>query len=74
MKLSREDQGHLLALSTVDHVNPLASIEDSDFTNLFVGKKLNDIVLCLDDNQTVRDEFLGARVSRSKSVVDERGW
>ncbi|XAR62936.1 hypothetical protein NMG60_11022684 [Bertholletia excelsa] len=45
------------------YVNSLASIEDSDFTNLFAGKKSNDIVLCLDDNQTLHDEFLGARVS-----------
>ncbi|KAA8516206.1 hypothetical protein F0562_019385 [Nyssa sinensis] len=42
--------------------------EDSDFTNLFSGKKSNDIILCLDDNQTVHDTFLGARVSWTNEV------
>ncbi|KAE9460249.1 hypothetical protein C3L33_07843, partial [Rhododendron williamsianum] len=50
------------------YVNSLTSMEDSDFTNLFAGKKSNDIVLCLDDNQTVHDEFLGARVSWTNAV------
>lgn len=45
------------------YVNSLASLEDSDFTNLFSGEKPNDIVLALDDNQAVPDVFLGARVS-----------
>ncbi|KAL2461439.1 P-loop containing nucleoside triphosphate hydrolase superfamily protein [Abeliophyllum distichum] len=45
------------------YLNSLASVEDSDFTNLFSGKKSNDIVLCLDDDQTIQDTFLGARVS-----------
>ncbi|KAL6982140.1 hypothetical protein U1Q18_023755, partial [Sarracenia purpurea var. burkii] len=55
------------------YVNSLASIEDSDFTNLFAGKKSNDIVLCLDDNQTVHDEFLGARVSWTNEVGEGIG-
>ncbi|OAY48966.1 AAA-ATPase At2g46620 [Manihot esculenta] len=41
----------------------LASVEDSDFTNLFTGKKSNDIILRLDPNQVIDDDFLGARVS-----------
>lgn len=45
------------------YLNSLPSLEDSDFTNLFAGKKPNDIVLTLDDNQAVQDVFLGARVS-----------
>ncbi|XP_047337322.1 AAA-ATPase At2g46620-like [Impatiens glandulifera] len=45
------------------YLNSTSSLEDSDFTNLFAGKKSNDIVLSLDDNQTVHDVFLGARVS-----------
>ncbi|XP_042511930.1 AAA-ATPase At2g46620 [Macadamia integrifolia] len=45
------------------YLSSLASIEDSDFANLFAGKKTNDIVLHLDPNQTVHDIFLGARVS-----------
>ncbi|KAF8045768.1 hypothetical protein N665_4450s0003 [Sinapis alba] len=44
------------------YLNSLSSIEDSDFTNLFTGKKSNEIVLRLDRNQVVGDEFLGARV------------
>ncbi|GFY93523.1 P-loop containing nucleoside triphosphate hydrolases superfamily protein [Actinidia rufa] len=55
------------------YVNSLASMEDSDFTNLFTGKKSNDIVLCLDDNQTVHDEFLGARVSWTNEVGKGNG-
>ncbi|KAM7511869.1 hypothetical protein LguiB_010744 [Lonicera macranthoides] len=50
------------------YVNSLASIEDSDFTNLFSGKKSNDIVISLDDNQTVNDSFLGATVSWKNQV------
>ncbi|KAJ4951435.1 hypothetical protein NE237_028267 [Protea cynaroides] len=45
------------------YLSSLASIEDSDFANLFAGRKSNDIVLQLDPNQTVNDTFLGARVS-----------
>ncbi|CAK9137212.1 unnamed protein product [Ilex paraguariensis] len=51
------------------YLNSLASIEDSDFTNLFSGKKSNDIILCLDDNQIVHDTFLGARVSWKNEVL-----
>lgn len=45
------------------YINSLVALEDSDFTNLFSGKKANEIVLALDPNQTVHDTFLGARVS-----------
>lgn len=45
------------------YVNSLASLEDSHFTNLFSGKKPNEIVLSLDDDQVVHDVFLGSRVS-----------
>ncbi|GAV72053.1 AAA domain-containing protein/AAA_assoc domain-containing protein [Cephalotus follicularis] len=45
------------------YITSLTSIEDSDYTNLFTGKKQNDIVLRLDHNQTIDDDFLGARVS-----------
>ncbi|KAJ7963461.1 AAA-ATPase [Quillaja saponaria] len=44
------------------YLHSLPSMEDSDFTNLITGKKPNDIVLCLDSNQTVEDDFLGARI------------
>ncbi|KAL8028070.1 hypothetical protein ABFS82_14G133100 [Erythranthe guttata] len=45
------------------YVNSLASLEDSDFTNLFSGRKPNDILLSLDDNQSIQEVFLGARIS-----------
>lgn len=45
------------------YLSSLPSLEDSDFTNLFTGKKPNDIVLALDDNQSIPDVFLGARIS-----------
>ncbi|VVB06556.1 unnamed protein product [Arabis nemorensis] len=44
------------------YLNSLSSIENSDFTNLFTGNKPNEIILRLDRNQVIGDEFLGARV------------
>ncbi|CAH8310706.1 unnamed protein product, partial [Eruca vesicaria subsp. sativa] len=44
------------------YLNSLSSIENSDYTNLFAGKKSNEIILRLDRNQVIGDEFLGARV------------
>ncbi|KAK1408805.1 hypothetical protein QVD17_40865 [Tagetes erecta] len=56
------------------YLNSLSTIEDSDFTNLVSGKKVNGVVLCLDDDQTVYDTFLGARVSWTNRVerIDEQ--
>lgn len=54
------------------YLNSLTSIEDSDFTNLFTGKKTNEIVLRLDPNQTIEDDFLGAKifwVNEDKTLV-----
>ncbi|OVA20648.1 AAA+ ATPase domain [Macleaya cordata] len=45
------------------YVSSLASIEDSDFANLFSGKKSNEISVQLDSNQIVYDTFLSARIS-----------
>ncbi|KAG5222548.1 AAA-type ATPase family protein [Salix suchowensis] len=45
------------------YLSSLASMEDSDYTNLFTGKKSNDITLHLDPYQVIDDCFLGARVS-----------
>ncbi|XP_002533329.2 AAA-ATPase At2g46620 [Ricinus communis] len=45
------------------YLNSLSSIEDSDFTNLFTGKKSNEIILRLDPNQVIDDYFLGTRIS-----------
>ncbi|XP_061370378.1 AAA-ATPase At2g46620-like isoform X1 [Gastrolobium bilobum] len=44
------------------YLHSLPSIEESDFTNLVTGKTQNDIVLCLDPNQTIQDHFLGAKL------------
>ncbi|PPD77402.1 hypothetical protein GOBAR_DD25665 [Gossypium barbadense] len=44
------------------YLNSLTSVEDSDFTNLFTGKKPNEILLRLDPNQIIEDDFLGAKI------------
>ncbi|XWS76838.1 hypothetical protein CRYUN_Cryun01aG0212000 [Craigia yunnanensis] len=44
------------------YLNSFTSIEDSDFTNLFTGKKPNEIALRLDPNQIIEDDFLGAKI------------
>ncbi|BBG97687.1 P-loop containing nucleoside triphosphate hydrolases superfamily protein, partial [Prunus dulcis] len=54
-------ENHLYGRVT-DYLNSLTSIEESDFTNLVTGKKPNEIVLKLDRNQTIEDDFLGAKV------------
>lgn len=51
------------------YLNSLESIEDSDFTNLFSGDKPNHILLSLNPNQTVHDDFLGARLSWTYQVL-----
>ncbi|CAH8387021.1 unnamed protein product [Eruca vesicaria subsp. sativa] len=55
------------------YLNSLSSIEDSNFTNLFTGKKSNEIILRLDQNQAVGDEFLGAKVCWINKEDDEDG-
>ncbi|KAL0739790.1 hypothetical protein Bca4012_081303 [Brassica carinata] len=55
-------QENHLYMKVYEYLNSLSSIEDSDFTNLFTGKKSNEIILRLDRNQVVGDEFLGVRV------------
>ncbi|OAY62117.1 AAA-ATPase At2g46620 [Manihot esculenta] len=45
------------------YLNSLASMEDSDFTNLFTGKKSDEIILLLNSGQVIDDDFLGASVS-----------
>lgn len=44
------------------YLSSLSSLEDSDFTNLITGNKPNDIIIRLDSNQTVEDNFLGAKL------------
>ncbi|KAK6158929.1 hypothetical protein DH2020_006243 [Rehmannia glutinosa] len=45
------------------YLNSLPSLQDSDFVNLVSGKNPNNVVLSPDDNQVIRDTFLGARLS-----------
>ncbi|GFY84041.1 P-loop containing nucleoside triphosphate hydrolases superfamily protein [Actinidia rufa] len=54
------------------YLNSLASVEDSDFANLFSGNKSNEINVVLDPDQTVIDTFLSARVhwTNEKSASD----
>ncbi|KAE8680415.1 hypothetical protein F3Y22_tig00111390pilonHSYRG00164 [Hibiscus syriacus] len=56
-------QENELYVKVSTYLSSLPSLEDSDFTNLFSGSKSNDILLRLDVNQTIRDVFLGARVT-----------
>ncbi|KAK9045574.1 hypothetical protein V6N11_051483 [Hibiscus sabdariffa] len=55
------------------YLNSLPSLEDSDFTNLFTGSKSNDILVRLDINQTIRDVFLGARVTWTIEKPEKNG-
>ncbi|KAE9464739.1 hypothetical protein C3L33_03383, partial [Rhododendron williamsianum] len=55
------------------YLNSLPAVEDSDGANLFAGQKPNDIVPVLDDNQTLIDAFLGARVHWANERSDRDG-
>ncbi|GFP93681.1 probable mitochondrial chaperone bcs1 [Phtheirospermum japonicum] len=44
------------------YLNSLPGVEDSDFANLLSSSKSTEINLVLDENQTIADQFLGARV------------
>ncbi|GMJ00966.1 hypothetical protein like AT2G46620 [Hibiscus trionum] len=61
-KFNESMQRNQLYHKVMVYLNSLTSVEDSDFTNLFTGKKPNDIVLSLDPNQIVEDDFLGAKI------------
>ncbi|XP_022147283.1 AAA-ATPase At2g46620, partial [Momordica charantia] len=61
-EFNESSQRNLLYWKVSAYLSSLSSLEDSDFTNLVTGKKPNDILLRLDSNQTVVDEFLGARL------------
>ncbi|XP_022895831.1 AAA-ATPase At2g46620-like isoform X1 [Olea europaea var. sylvestris] len=61
-ELNENGQENQLYRKVQLYVNSLASVEDSDYTNLFSGEESNDIVLALGDDQIIRDTFLGARV------------
>ncbi|KAL3651295.1 hypothetical protein CASFOL_004297 [Castilleja foliolosa] len=44
------------------YLNSLQCVEESDFANLLSSSKSTEINLVLDENQTIADQFLGARV------------
>nr|GLL36265.1 AAA-ATPase At2g46620-like [Ipomoea trifida] len=68
-QLNQNAQENQLYRKVFVYVNSLSSLEDSDFINLVKsGGKSNDILLCLDDNQVVQDQFLGARISWMNKV------
>ncbi|KAK9056108.1 hypothetical protein SSX86_027196 [Deinandra increscens subsp. villosa] len=67
-ELDENNQDNQFYRKVYTYLNSLSTIEDSDNTNLISGKKPNGIVLCLDDDQTVQDTFLGARVSWTNRV------
>ncbi|KAG6597061.1 AAA-ATPase, partial [Cucurbita argyrosperma subsp. argyrosperma] len=56
------------------YLSSLNALEDSDFTNLITGKKPNDILLRLDSNQTVEDNFLGAKVFWTNQEIGSRNF
>ncbi|KAL3838042.1 hypothetical protein ACJIZ3_022633 [Penstemon smallii] len=55
------------------YLNSLPCIEDSDFANLFSSSKSTEINLILDENQTIVDKFLGARVQWKIENCEKKG-
>ncbi|KAL0400563.1 UNVERIFIED_CONTAM: AAA-ATPase [Sesamum latifolium] len=61
-KFNDNMQENQLYRKVYTYLNSLPCVEDSDFANLFSSSKSAEINLILDDNQTIVDKFLGARV------------
>ncbi|KAG8390439.1 hypothetical protein BUALT_Bualt01G0083500 [Buddleja alternifolia] len=61
-KFNDNMQENHLYLKVYTYLNSLPYVEDSDFANLFSSSNSTDINLILDENRTIIDEFLGARV------------
>ncbi|KAK4431292.1 AAA-ATPase [Sesamum alatum] len=61
-KFNDNMQENQLYRKVYTYLNALPCVEDSDFTNLFSSSKSAEINLILDENQTIVDKFLGARV------------
>ncbi|RID67738.1 hypothetical protein BRARA_D02807 [Brassica rapa] len=62
-------QENHLYMKVYAYLNSLSSMEDSDFTNLFTGKKSNEIILRLYQNQIVGDEFLALPRTKTEQGV-----
>ncbi|PIN21404.1 AAA+-type ATPase [Handroanthus impetiginosus] len=61
-KFNDNMQENQLYRKVYTYLNSLPSVEDSDFANLFSTSNSAEINLILDENQTITDQFLGARV------------
>ncbi|KAL0299718.1 UNVERIFIED_CONTAM: AAA-ATPase [Sesamum radiatum] len=61
-KFNDNIQENQLYRKVYTYLNSLPCVEDSDFANLFSSSKSAEIYLILDENQTIVDRFLGARV------------
>ncbi|PIN16549.1 AAA+-type ATPase [Handroanthus impetiginosus] len=61
-KFNENMQENQLYRKVCTYLNSLPCVEDSDFVNLFSSSKSSEISLILDENQTIVDKFLGARV------------
>lgn len=67
-ELDENGQQNMFYHKVYRYINSLQSVEDSDFTNLVSAKNSNDIVLHLENDQVVRDTFIGARISWTNLV------
>ncbi|XP_073292874.1 AAA-ATPase At2g46620-like [Primulina huaijiensis] len=61
-KFNENMQENQLYRKVYTYLNSLPAVEDSDYANLFSSSKSTEISVILDDNQTITDNFLGARV------------
>lgn len=57
--------------TVLTYLNSLLSVEDSEYANLFSSGTKNEIIVAVDDNQTVTDEFLGARLYWTNEIKSE---
>lgn len=72
-KFNENMQENQLYRKVYAYLNSLQCVEDSDFVNLFSGSKSTEINLVLDDNKTITDQFLGARVYWKIENCDDNG-
>ncbi|KAK4403694.1 AAA-ATPase [Sesamum angolense] len=72
-KFNDNMQENQLYRKVYTYLNSLPCVEDSDFANLFSGSKSTEINLILDENQTIADHFLGARVCWKIENCEENG-
>lgn len=66
-------QENQLYRKVTTYISSLASVEETDFANLFAGAKSNEIILNPDSNQTVMDTFLSARLIWKNEKCERTG-